>query len=77
MSQKTRAENIAAPVDLSPDEAIEAILTSDHPEGAAGSVEMDAGLIELIRGGLMSVCRFPDGRLAFSPTQKLRELSDG
>lgn len=52
---------------LTPDEAVQAITTQDHPEAASGGIELDGALIELIRAGRVVAARFADGRLAFAP----------
>lgn len=52
-------------VQLTADQAAEAILTGDHPESLMGGVAMDCDLIDLIRLGLVIAVRLADGRLAF------------
>ena len=52
---------------LTPDEAIELIVTGDHPGSITGGVDLDLALIDLLRAGLVAACQFADGRLAFTP----------
>jgi hypothetical protein len=54
-------------VRLTVDEAVNAVLLSDHPEGDAGSVEIDTALISMLRRGDVWAIRLSDGRLAFAP----------
>lgn len=58
---------------LSAQEAIDALVTGDHPESSQGSLDMDGGLLELLRQGAVIACRLPDGRLAFTRTQNAPE----
>jgi hypothetical protein len=51
---------------LSAQQAVEALVSGDHPEGSQGSLAMDGGLIELLRQGYLIACRRPDGRIAFT-----------
>jgi hypothetical protein len=51
---------------LTTDEAVEVLVTGDHPEGARGTVEFDAALIEALREGWLVACRMPDGQVAFT-----------
>jgi hypothetical protein len=51
---------------LSAQEAVDALVSGDHPQTAQGSLAMDGGLIELLRQGHIIACRLPDGRLAFT-----------
>lgn len=53
---------------LSTDEAVEAILTGDHPQGDLGSVTMDSDLIDMLRGGYIEAGRDDAGVLVFRPT---------
>lgn len=55
---------------LTTDEAVEAIVTGDHPEAEAGSLEQDAALIELLRTGRVLASRLSDGRLAFTTNEE-------
>jgi hypothetical protein len=54
---------------LSADEAVNAIVTTDHPEAARGNVVMDTALVEMIRDGEIICVRLSDGRLAFTVAQ--------
>ena len=47
-------------------EAVDALVSGDHPEGSQGSLAVDGGLIELLRQGYLIACRLPDGRIAFT-----------
>ena len=51
---------------LTADEAVEAVVTNDHPEAVLGSVQMDAGLVTLLRSGQVLAVRLADGRLGFA-----------
>ena len=53
---------------LSAQEAIDALVTGDHPDSSQGSLAMDGGLLELLRQGEVIACRLRDGRLAFTRT---------
>ena len=55
---------------LTTDEAIEAVLLSDHSEGDAGSVEIDTALINMLRRGDVWAIRLADNRLAFAPQEQ-------
>lgn len=54
-------------------EAIECIVTGDHPEVAAGSLGQDLVMVDMLRRGLAVGCKLPDGKLAFAPTGLLLE----
>lgn len=51
---------------LTADEAAELLITGDHPEGARGTIELDAALIQALREGWLVACRMPDGKIAFT-----------
>ena len=51
---------------LTADEAVQAVVTNDHPEAVLGSVQMDTGLVTLLRSGQVLAVRLADGRLAFT-----------
>lgn len=53
---------------LSAQEAVDALVSGDHPESPQGSLAIDGGLIELLRQGRIIACRLPDGRIAFTRT---------
>jgi hypothetical protein len=53
---------------LSAQEAVDALVSGDHPESPQGGLALDAGLIELLRQGHILACRLPDGRIAFTRT---------
>jgi hypothetical protein len=53
---------------LSAQEAVDALVSGDHPEGPQGGLALDAGLIELLGQGHILACRLPDGRIAFTRT---------
>lgn len=57
-------------IPLTVDEAVEAIVTGNHPEADRGSVLIDAALIEGLRSGEYIAARFLDGRLAFQAVIK-------
>jgi hypothetical protein len=55
---------------LTADEAVEALVFGDHPEGKRGTLELDAALVEGLRQGWLLACRLPDGQIALTrPTQ--------
>jgi hypothetical protein len=51
---------------LAVDEAVELLVTGDHPEAGGGSVALDSALIAGLRDGLIVACLLPDGRIAFT-----------
>ena len=51
---------------LSAQEAVDALVSGDHPESARGDLAFDGRLIELLRQGHLIACRLPDGRIAFT-----------
>jgi hypothetical protein len=51
---------------LTPDEAVEALVTGDHRDSADGSVAADAILVEALRTGAFIAIRMPDGELRFT-----------
>lgn len=51
---------------MTADEAVEAIVTSDHPGADKGGVELDAGLVEAVRAGKIVAIRLADRQLAFT-----------
>lgn len=53
---------------LSLQEAVDALVSGDHPESLHGGLALDDGLIELLRRGHIIACRLLDGRLAFTRT---------
>lgn len=54
---------------LTPDEAVEAIITGDHAHTQMGNIGLDAALIEGIRRGWFQVARLADGQLSFTRTE--------
>ena len=58
---------------LSVQQAVDALVSGDHPEGSQGSLAVDGGLIELLRQGYLIACRLPDGRIAFTPNPDTAE----
>lgn len=53
------------PIPLTVDEAVEAIVTSAHPEASKGDLALDAALIEALRKGKIDAGRREDGKLTF------------
>lgn len=51
---------------LTADEAVEFLITGDHPDSAHGTLAFDAALIEALRAGWLTACRMPDGQIAFT-----------
>lgn len=51
---------------LSAQEAVDALVSGDHPESARGDLALDGRLIQLLRQGRLLACRLPDGRIAFT-----------
>lgn len=56
---------MADPTPLTVDEAVEAIVTSAHPEASKGDLALDAALIQALRAGKIDAARREDGKLAF------------
>jgi hypothetical protein len=56
-------------VQLSEDEAVQAIVTGNHPGADRGNAEFDSAVVEMIRRGLVSVARLADGQLSFTRTE--------
>jgi len=54
--------------ELTPAEAVEAIITGDHAHTQEGDIELDAAIIEGIRRGWFQVARLADGQLSFTRT---------
>ena len=55
---------------LTADEAIEILITGDHPDSARGALEFDAALVQALREGWLVACRMPDGQVAFTPVDQ-------
>lgn len=51
---------------LTADEAVELLITGEHPDSTRGTIEFDAALIEALREGWLVACRMPDGQVAFT-----------
>jgi hypothetical protein len=54
-------------------QAVDALVSGDHPEDGQGSLAVDGGLIELLRQGYLIACRLPDGRISFTPNPDTAE----
>jgi hypothetical protein len=52
---------------LTADEAVEILVTGNHPSSARGTLAFDAVLIQALREGWFVACRMPDGQVAFTP----------
>jgi hypothetical protein len=55
---------------LDTEQAVEAIVLSDHPEAHKGDIEIDNALVTLIRDGRAVVARLADGTLIFNASQE-------
>lgn len=53
---------------LPADEAVELLVTGDHPQAGAGSLALDGALVAALRDGLVVACQLPDGQIAFTRT---------
>ncbi|MEU6022595.1 hypothetical protein [Micromonospora sp. NPDC047134] len=53
---------------LSADEAVDLLVSGDHPDSRLGSVAVDATLVEALRDGRIIACLLVNGQLAFTPT---------
>ena len=51
---------------LTADEAVDFLITGDHPDSARGTLAFDAALVEALRAGWLLACRMPDGQIAFT-----------
>jgi len=51
---------------LTADEAVDMLVTGEHPESDSGTITLDSTLIEGLRGGLIVACELSDGRIAFT-----------
>jgi hypothetical protein len=51
---------------LTADEAVDVLVTGDHPDSARGTIAFDAALVEALREGWLVACRMPDGQVAFT-----------
>ena len=52
---------------LSADEAVDLLVTGEHPQAGSGTVVLDSALIDALRHGLIVACQLPDGQIAFTP----------
>ncbi|GAA3913895.1 hypothetical protein Aau02nite_63270 [Amorphoplanes auranticolor] len=50
---------------LSTQQAVDALVSGDHPQSRQGNLAIDAALIALLRQGRIIACRLIDGRIAF------------
>jgi hypothetical protein len=51
---------------LSADEAVDLLVTGDHPDSRRGSLILDAAMIEALRAGQIVACLLADGQIAFT-----------
>lgn len=56
---------------LTTDEAVEMVVTGNHPQSVDGNVITDAVVIELLRRDLAVAIRLADGTLGLSASQEL------
>lgn len=51
---------------LSADEAVDLLVTGDHPDSRRGSLILDAAMIDALRDGQIVACLLADGQIAFT-----------
>jgi hypothetical protein len=51
---------------LSADEAVDLLVTGDHPQAGSATVVLDSALIDALRHGLIVACQLPNGQIAFT-----------
>ncbi|OAA19316.1 hypothetical protein UG55_10929 [Frankia sp. EI5c] len=63
-------------VALTADELARILATGGHPQDGAGTPDLGAALVELVRAGRLLAVRLPDQRLAFSPNPHAAETEE-
>jgi hypothetical protein len=51
---------------LSPDEAVDLLVTGEHPDSDTGTVALDSALVDGIRSGLIVACQLANGQISFT-----------
>jgi len=51
---------------LTADEAVDLLVTGDHPDSDTGTVTLDGALIGAIRSGLIAACQLANGQIGFT-----------